>query len=140
MTDMSKRIFSKEQVDELLQNNHVVACSQKSVTFHESFKVLAVTQYQQEGLSAMQIFKRAGFNVDAIGRDTPKEALRRWIKVFNNQGAGGLKEKRGDNGNKRRPVAKNFTDQEKIKELEMKVAYLKAENSFLVRLRARRKG
>jgi hypothetical protein len=38
-----------------------------------------------------------------------------------------------------RPKTKNLSDKEKIEYLETKVAYLKAENDFLAKLRAQRK-
>ena len=83
---MSKRIFSKEQIEVLLQNPNVLRCSEKSITYHRDFKVRSVGQYQDGGLSAMQIFKQAGFNVDIVGRDTPKESLGRWIKTLKKEG------------------------------------------------------
>ena len=135
---MSKRIFTKEQINELLQNPNVLRCSEKSITYHRDFKVRSVGQYQDGGLSAMQIFKQAGFNVDIVGRDTPKESLGRWIKTLKKEGVDGFsKEQRGGPG--RRRSLKHLTDQEKIEALELQNAYLKAENSFLVKLRAKQK-
>lgn len=135
---MSKRIFTPEQIDELLRNSNVLRCSKKSITYHHEFKTEAVRKYRDEGLSAMQIFKQAGFNVDVIGRKTPKHCLQDWRRIVAKQGAVGLsKETRGGPGRRQSPTY--LTDQEKIKDLQMKVAYLKAENAFLVKLRAKQK-
>jgi len=133
---MSNRIFTNEQINELLRNPNVLRCSEKSITYHKDFKSRAVKQYQDEGSSALQIFKQAGFNVDVIGRDVPKNCLYDWIKIFKAKGIDGFsKEQRGGPGRRRSP--KNLTDQEKIEALELQNAYLKAENAFLARLRAK---
>lgn len=134
---MSKRIFSQEQIDELSKNKNVLRCSDKSITYHYDFKVAAIKQYQNEGLSATQIFKQAGFNMDTIGRDAPVDNLKRWRKVFNAKGINGLStEARGRGGG--RSKANWSNDKEKLKYLEVQVAYLKAENAFLAKLRKKR--
>ena len=134
---MSKRIFSPEQVNELLENANVARCSEKSITYHQEFKRLAVEKYHREGLSANQIFKEGGFNRDTIGRDTPRYRLRDWLKVYRKKGADGLsKEQRGGPG--RRHSLTDLTDKEKLKYLDAQVAYLKAENAFLAKLRKKR--
>lgn len=133
---MSKRIFSKEQIDTLLQNPNIVGCSDKSISYHKDFKILAVEKYQ-EGLSSSEIFKQAKLDINIIGRKTPQECLRRWKRVFKNKGEVGLKEDgRGQNRTGGRPKdLSNLTDKEKLKRLEAEVAYLKKENRFLAKLR-----
>jgi hypothetical protein len=130
---MSKRIFSEEQIKELSQNPNVERCSNKSITFHKDFKLSAVKKYH-EGLPASEIFKQAGFNVDLIGRKEPKWCLTRWRKVFKDKGVEGLSnETRGKAGG--RPKVNWSNEKEKIKYLETQIAYLKAENDFLAKLR-----
>ncbi len=134
---MSKRIFSEEQVKELLGNKHVTRCSEKSTTYHKDFKLLAIRQYQDEGWSANHIFKEAGFNLDVIGQDTPRYRLRDWLNLWKKKGAESLsKEQRGGPG--RRHGLKDLTDKEKLKYLEAQIASLKAENAFLAKLRKKR--
>jgi transposase len=130
---MSKRIFTKEQINELLKNKNVARCSDKSITYHKDFKIEAVKQ-RDDGLSVREIFKKAGFNLDIIGRETPERRLGAWRKVFDKQGIDGLsKEARGGPG--RRHSIKDLTDKERLKRLEAEVAYLKEENRFLAKLR-----
>ena len=133
---MSKRIFTKEQTKILLQNPNVVACSNKSISYHQDFKILAVRKYQQ-GLSSNEIFKQASFDRKMIGRKTPKECLRRWLKIFRKKGEIALKtDGRGQDKAGGRPKnLANLTDKEKLKRLEAEVAYLKEENRFLAKLR-----
>ncbi len=134
---MSKRIFTSEQIKELRHNRYVARCSEKSITYQKNFKLLAVQQYHNQGWSASRIFKEAGFNLDVIGRDTPRYRLRDWLKLWKNKGVQILlKERRGGPG--RRRSLKNLTDQEKLKHFEAQVAYLKAENAFLAKLRKQR--
>ena len=82
---MSKRIFTKEQIAILLNNVNVMGCSEKSVSYQKDFKILAVKKYQ-EGLSPSEIFKQAQFDINIIGRKTPKACLRRWLKISKKKG------------------------------------------------------
>jgi ribosomal protein L17 len=132
---MSKRIFTKEQIKELHRNPNVERCSEKSITYCKSFSVSAVRQYY-EGLPPKVIFAQAGFNINLIGLETPKRCLTRWRKVYRNKGSSELlTENRGRNKAGGRPKTNWLNDKEKIRYLETKVAYLKAENAFLAKLR-----
>lgn len=137
---MSKRIFSKEQIESILKNESVAGCSEKSVSYHKNFKILAVKKYQ-EGLPASAIFKQAGFNIDALGRDAPHDCLSRWRKTFKEKGEVGLKtDGRGKGKFGGRPksidgLIADLPDEEKIKRLKLEVSYLKEENRFLAKLR-----
>lgn len=138
---MSKRIFTKEQIEQLLENEHVRTCSEKSITYSPAFKQMAVKNYE-EGLTAIHIFKEAGFDLNIIGIDVPNDQLKQWRKIHKNQGMEGLsKERRGrSTGSKRgRPKTKGLTDANRIERLEAENAYLKAENVFLAKLRAKRR-
>lgn len=133
---MSKRIFNKEQIETLLQNQNVAGCSEKSISYRKDFKILAVRKYQ-EGLPASEIFRQARFDIHMIGRRTPKDCLRRWRKTFRQKGETGLNvDGRGQNKAGGRPRSfKNLTDNEKMERLEAEVAYLREENRFLAKLR-----
>lgn len=133
---MSKRIFNEEQIKELLQNPNVERCSEKSITYRKDFKIEAVRRYRNEGISPNQIFIYAGFNIDVIGRDIPGYCLHRWLKIFRIKGAEELSlETRGRSKGGGRPKTNWSNEKEKIKYLETQVAYLKAENDFLAKLR-----
>ena len=136
---MSKRIFTKEQIKELLKNKNIFKCSEKSITFSNAFKISAVKLYHDQGITSKEVFRQAGINLDVVGRELPKACLRRWNKSYKSEGLKGLIEKRGGNAvGGGRPKTKYATDTEKIKYLEAQVAYLKAENDFLAKLRAKR--
>ena len=136
---MSKRRFTQEQIHELLANKNITRCSEKAITYRKEFKIEAVKQYQDEGKSASQIFKEAGFNLDIIGREVPKDCLYDWIRIYKEKGTQGLlTESRGKAKGGGRPHITWSNDKEKLKYLEAQVAYLKAENAFLAKLRNKR--
>ena len=91
---MNKRIFNPEERKELLANNNVLRCSDKAITYSTDFKIKAVNQYES-GLTVTEIFSGAGFDRHLIGKDTPKECLRRWRKIVSKKGLSGLSESRG---------------------------------------------
>jgi transposase-like protein len=136
---MSKRLFVAEQVADLIRNPNVLKCSPKVISFRGEFKVWAVKQYEEKGLTATQVFQEAGFDPRIIGRYIPKDRLGAWRKKFK---AGGEKallvdgRGRTKGGKIGRPKTKGLTDAERIKRLEAENAYLREENIFLARLRA----
>lgn len=135
---MSKRIFTQEEITILQQNPNVKQCSEKSISYHKDFKLLALQQYES-GLPASAIFKQAGFNLDVIGHKKPKWCLGRWLKVYRVKGIGQLSlETRGRGKGGGRPKTNWSSEKEKLKYLEAQVAYLKAENAFLAKLRKKR--
>lgn len=134
---MSKRRFSKEEIEDLLKNEHVARCSEKSISYSNAFKILAVRQYYQEGLPPSQIFEAAGFDRNVIGKDTANFNLKAWRKIQAIKGEFGLSEEtRGKTKGGGRPKTKGITDADKMRRMEIKIAYLEAENAFLAKLRA----
>lgn len=135
---MSKRIFTREQIKQLLTNENVVRVS-KTIVYSKDFKIKAVKLYNEQGLTSSEIFKQAGFDLNIIGKEKPHDCLKGWKKIYKLKGEEGLKtETRGKGGGGGRFKTKNLTDAEKIKWLEAENAYLKAENDFLAKLRAKR--
>lgn len=124
---MTRKIFTEEQIKMLSKNKNVRRCGDKSVRYKKSFKLTALRKYHEEGLSAVEIFKEAGFDLSVIGIRKPNKLMNQWNKAFGPRPVGqentGIAIKRIEN----RRVMKN---------LEAKVAYLEAENCFLAKLRA----
>jgi hypothetical protein len=136
---MSKIRYTQEQIKKLLKNKNVSKCSEKSISYNKSFKIEAVHQYNDEGLCSREIFEKAGFDLNVIGKGKAKDCLQDWNKIFRIKGSEGLlNEKRGRDGG--RSKTKWKTEAERIEYLEAQVAYLKAENDFLAKLRAKRAG
>jgi len=128
-------MFTENQIEQLLKNKNVLRCTKKSITYGKKFKIDAINLYQQ-GLTSNEVFRQLGFNLDIIGRDRPKKSINRWKNLIKTKGINGLLGYRRNHGG--RPKTKNFSDKEKIKYLEARVAYLKEENDFLAKIRAKR--
>ena len=134
---MSRIIFTTEQIEDLLKNPNIAKCSEKSITYSSDFKVSAVRQHKQHYATAKEIFIRAGIDLEVIGQGKPKKCLDRWGKIYKTKGMERLSiETRGKLGGKSK--TKKLTDTDRIKRLEAENAYLKAENDFLAKLRAKR--
>ena len=128
-------MFNPKQIRELLNNNNVVRCSSKSITFSGDFKLRAVKKYYEDGCSPNMIFEEAGFDLRVMGRDKPKQCLKRWREIYNRKGEKELmKENRGGDGGRKSKI-KFKNDKEEIKYLKAKIAYIDAENDFLAKLR-----
>ena len=136
---MIKRIFTKEEIAALKRNRSVLRVSERSITYHPDFKLATVKRYK-EGISPSVIFREAGFDLAQIGKETPKYTLIRWRKKFDRTGVAGLaKDSRGSHGGGGRPPnLERMSEKDKLKYLEAQVAYLKAENAFLAKLRKQR--
>jgi transposase len=133
---MSKRIFTSEQIETLKRNPNVKNCSERSILYSNDFKIKAVKEYK-EGLTGREIFDKAGFDLKIIGKDVPKGCLKSWNKIYKKKGIVGLeKDFRGITSGRRKKI--EIVEKDKIKRLEAEVAYLKAENDFLIKLRAKR--
>ena len=128
-------MLTQEQVKELLKNNNVSRCSQKSITFSPDFKLRAVKQYYEGRHNPDMIFREAGFDPSIFKRGKPKDCLKRWRKIYNTKGEKSLiTESRGKHRGRKVGI-KIKSDKDKIRYLEAKVAYLDAENDFLAKLR-----
>ncbi len=136
---MNRRIFNVEQIENLLDNRYVAKCTEKSITYSREFKMLAIKRHY-EGQNAAQIFRDAGFELAVVGRNLPYACMNRWLRTCRLEGLARLnKETRGHGGSGGRPRSKDLTAADRIKRLETEIAYLKAENYFLVKLRALKK-
>lgn len=132
---MGKRILTSEQIEILRKNQNVKNCSEWSISYSNEFKIKAVKEYEQ-GLTSREIFDKAGLDLIIIGKDAPRESIKHWNRVCRRKGIAGLQtENRGINGGQNKL---EITEKDRIKRLEAEVAYLKAENDFLVKLRAKR--
>ncbi len=133
---MSKHIFSSEEVSKLSGNPCVLKCSDRSITYTYDFKVRALEQHSK-GVSPNEIWRRAGFDLDIWRKRYAKDCIKDWKIIVREKGYEGLTVARG-RGATGRPKTKGVTDDDKIKRLELQVKYLKAENDFLAKLRAKR--
>lgn len=101
---------------------------------------MAVKKYHEEGYSPVTIFRGTGFDRQLIGKNLPDDCLQRWRKIYKNKGSNALNTETRGIGSSGRPLKNKWaSDSDKIKYLEIENAYFKAENDFLVKLRAGKK-
>jgi len=128
-----RTVFSKEEISQLRKNPCVFSCTENSVNYTYEFKKRAL-ELHKEGVTAREIWKRSGFEVDKWKPYYFRSTIRDWKKIVKKNGIEGLLKSGGiqyDRG-------PNDTPKDKIKRLELQVEYLKAENDFLAKLRAKR--
>ena len=122
--------FTKEQQLLLSQNPSVDRVSDKSITYKDEFKLLAVNKYANGKLPA-EIFREAGFDLKIIGNENPGRCLERWKNSYLFQGEPGLQgEKRGCSSTGR-PCTLDLSLEERLAAAEAKITYLQMENTFL---------
>lgn len=132
---MGKRVLTNKQIEILKSNPNVKNCSKWSISYSNDFKVKAVKLFE-EGLTPREIWNNADLDLDIIGKDAPKESLKHWNRIYRRTGVSKLQtENRGINGGGNKL---EITEKDRIKRLEVEIAYLKAENDFLAKLRAKR--
>ena len=134
---MVNKVYTKEQKKLLLKNKNVEKCGIGVITYMRDFKVKAVKQYNEEYITPKEIFVQAGFDIEMIGKNKPKNCLERWNKIFRKKGLNRLLEPKERGGGPRR--VKNLSEKDKVKRLKLEIEYLKEKNYFLVKLRAKKK-
>ncbi len=129
-------MFTQEQINELLKNKNVCKCSSTSISYSKIFKVTAIKKYYEDGCSPNMIFREAGFDLEVIGENKPKDCLSRWRKKYNSKGEKGLLEDdRNMSGGGRKKKMHFKSKDEEIEYLKAKISYMDAENDFLAKLR-----
>jgi hypothetical protein len=121
---MTKKPFTDDEMRALSGNPNVARCGRVSVRYARSFKAAALRQYNEDGLSAVEIFQNAGIDLGIIGVRAPNRIMHQWRKALRTEPEAMPDVPRKPNDN--------------VKMLRDQVAYLKAENDFLARLRARK--
>ena len=81
---MSRSIFTEDQINALRNNEYVESATSRRITYTLEFKKKFVEEYRQ-GKGPRQIFKDAGFDVDALGYKRIERASDRW-RADNNNG------------------------------------------------------
>jgi len=130
---MSKKLYNESQIKELKKNPNVTSASDRSISYSPKFKIKAVKQYKQ-GKIPSQIFIEHGFDIEMIGKEQPKQCLRRWRETFERYGEDGFLTERRGKGSTGRPSSRSLSLEEQLKKAEAKIKFLEAENDFLKKL------
>jgi transposase len=130
---MSKKTFTKSQMEELQKNPNVVGVTKTGITYHPDFKVKAVMEYLN-GKSPKEIFVEQGFDLGIIGVELPRKRLYQWREIYIEIGESGLLTDNRGKGTK--PSSKEIPLEEKLRRAEAKIKFLEVENDFLKKLEA----
>ena len=117
---MAVRLLSDDNLEQLRNNQYVLSATSKRIIYTESFKQYFVKQYQQ-GLGPKEIFKRAGFDVDALGYKRIERASERWLT------AGGITLHRNEPKEKQRLEIKIAKQQAEIDRLNSELKLMKSQ-------------
>jgi hypothetical protein len=134
-----RTIFSGEDLAKLKQNVCVFSCTEKTINYTSEFKKRAL-ELHSNGVKAEDIWYQAGFDTSKWKKNYFTSTLKDWRRIVRKSGIEGLSKLGGvqyDMGktNKRELIK---IESDKLKRLELQVKYLKAENDFLAKLRAKR--
>lgn len=125
---MSKKLFNDQEQKMLRGNPYVKAVSEKGITYTDEFKATAIKEFE-EGKSSRRIFEDAGFDIDIVGIQRAKSALKRWRAAYKENGLSGLEDTRKYHSG--RPLKRELSVDEKYARLEAQNALLRAENELL---------
>ena len=128
-----RTIFSNEEALLVRQNPCVFHCTNNSVNYTYEFKKQAL-ELRDSGVSAKEIWRRSGFDVGKWKKHYFRLTIRDWRRIVQRSGTKGLHKPGGiqfDRG-------PDKTEKDKLKRLELQVKYLRVENDFLAKLRAKR--
>ena len=128
-----KNKFSEGQIEKLRLNPCRFNCSIKSVNYTFEFKKRAL-ELSDRGISAREIWLRSEFDTSWWRKGYFRETIRDWKKIVDQKGIEGLIRSGGIQFDK----GPSLNSPDKVKRLELQVKYLKAENDFLAKLRAKR--
>ena len=131
---MQKRKFTEEQRIELQKNPNVKKVTSVGVLYGETLKKEALELYEK-GITPIDIFIQAGFNIEIIGKENPSKILSKWrcgIGYRPNQINNELSNKHHIKLNTDKCT---YSDKE-IKKILARNRYLEAENDFLKKLKA----
>ena len=81
---MARMLLTSEQVKDLMINPYVESVTECRIVYSDEFKRKFVEEYRL-GKGPRQIFKDAGFDVDALGYKRIERASDRWRRA-NNEG------------------------------------------------------
>lgn len=131
MNNMSKKIFTNEEILALSKNRYVKRVSEKGITYTDEFKSLFIAEYSI-GKLQIQIFQDAGFDIDALGNHRIWCSSKRWRKAYKESGELGLRDTRKFSSG--RTLKRELTLEEIITKKDAEIEYWKAAAELLKKI------
>lgn len=79
---MSQKVFSSEEMDILSRHRYVKWVTETNIKFSDEFKERFINEYYNLGKGPTEIFTRAGFEADMIGRKRIERCAANWRKAY----------------------------------------------------------
>lgn len=135
---MTKQRFTQDEIDIIAQNPYVVSVSSTKISYSLAFKKFAIMQ-AQTGVKSPEIFQKAGFDPEMLGKSRMYAALKKFKKEA--VSPEGLHEPRGKSKEERlAQFAKEDFEKKHtkvaIRELQNKIIHLEQEIEFLKKIQS----
>lgn len=135
---MANKKFTQEEMDIIRQNPYVVNVSPTKITYSLAFKKFALEQAKQ-GLKSTQIFPKAGFEPEMLGKPRMISALKKFKREADSPE--GLREPRGKSRDERiAAFAKEDFERKHtkvaIRELQQRIVHLEQQIEFLKKIQS----
>lgn len=129
---MSKKIYTKQEIEILQKNPNVKAVSSKSITYSPAFKIKAVTQ-SESGMTSTVIFEEAGLPENLVGKGKAHQCMSRWKKSVETKGKESFhNETRGKGARANEKQKGSIEDQ--LEEAKARIAYLEGNLELVKKL------
>ena len=133
LSRMSKKQFSKEEIEELKQNPHVTSVSARSVYFTAEFKQIAY-EAMVRGERLESVLEMYGINTGILGEVRIRGLSQRLYQFAEREG--GFQSQKGKNRQSIKEASAEETVQKRLKRLENELAYTRQEVEFLKKVQA----
>lgn len=138
---MTNKKFTQEEIDAIKQNPYVVNVCSTKIIYSLAFKKFAIEQ-SQNGLSSPEIFRKAGFDPEMLGKPRMYAALKHFKREANSPE--GLREPRGKSMEERLAAfaKEDFTKKQTktaIRELQDRIVHLEQQIEFLKKTQSLKK-
>lgn len=129
---VSKKLFTKEEIDILKKNKYVKRVSEKGITYTDEFRKDYINLITS-GSSKREAFRKLGFDTDILGYDRVESFFKRMKDNIRNNKS--FKDSRKTNsGRKKKIDLDTLSETEQIEHLKHENLMLKAENDLLKKM------
>ena len=127
---MSKKLFTKEEIEILKSNKYVKNISEKGITYTNDFRKDYINLITS-GNTKRQAFKKLGFNPEILGEKRMQSFYYRM--KYNLKHNKSIDDTRATNSGKRKNI-NNLSEKEQLEYLKQENLMLKAENELLKKM------
>ena len=137
---MTKQTFTQDELNLIAQNPYVISVCPTRITYSLAFKKFAIQQ-AKEGLKSPEIFEKAGFDPQMLGKPRMYAALKSFKKEASTPE--GLREPRSKSKKDRMEAFAKDDYSKKhtkvaIRELQNKIVHLEQQIEFLKKIQSPR--